>query len=93
MDRESPEVIEKEMQTTRESLTEKVSLLEQQVVGTLQSSTTAVQDTVESVKSAVQDTVDSVTGSVSGVPAGVSRLRSRRSRRTQEMNPNRQNAP
>jgi ElaB/YqjD/DUF883 family membrane-anchored ribosome-binding protein len=64
VDRESPEVIEKEMQTTRESLTEKVSLLEQQVVGTLQSSTTAVQDTVESVKSAVQDTVDSVTGTV-----------------------------
>jgi ElaB/YqjD/DUF883 family membrane-anchored ribosome-binding protein len=64
VDRESPEVIEKEMQTTRESLTEKVSLLEQQVVGTLQSSTTAVQDTVESVKSAVQDTVESVTGSV-----------------------------
>jgi ElaB/YqjD/DUF883 family membrane-anchored ribosome-binding protein len=64
VDRESPEVIEKEMQTTRESLTEKVSLLEQQVVGTLQSSTTAVQDTVQSVKSAVQDTVDSVTGTV-----------------------------
>lgn len=71
MDRESPEVIEKEMQTTRESLTEKVTLLEQQVVGTLQSSTTAVQetvgsvkDTVDSVKSAVQDTVESVTDSV-----------------------------
>ena len=64
MDRESPEVIEKEMQTTRDSLTEKVSLLEQQVVGTLQSSTTAVQDTVQSVKSAVQDTVESVTGTV-----------------------------
>jgi len=54
-------VIEKEMQTTRESLTDKVSQLEQQVVGTFQSSTTAVQDTVDSVKSAVQDTVDSVT--------------------------------
>jgi len=54
-------VIEKEMQTTRESLTEKVSQLEQQVVGTFQSSTTAVQDTVDSVKSAVQDTVESVT--------------------------------
>ncbi|HVK08246.1 MAG TPA: hypothetical protein VM597_05655 [Gemmataceae bacterium] len=64
MDRESPEVIEKEMQTTRESLTEKVSLLEQQVVGTLQTSTTAVQDTVQSVKSAVEDTVQSVTGTV-----------------------------
>jgi len=57
-------VIEKEMQSTRESLTEKVSLLEQQVVGTLQSSTSAVQDTVDSVKTAVQDTVDSVSGTL-----------------------------
>lgn len=64
MANESPEVIEHEMQSTRESLTEKVAQLEQQVVGTLHSSTTAVQDTVDSVKLAVRDTVDSVTGTL-----------------------------
>jgi len=64
MDRESPELIEREMEETRESLTEKVSLLEQQVVGTLQSATSAVQDTVQTVRCAVQDTVAAVTGTV-----------------------------
>jgi ElaB/YqjD/DUF883 family membrane-anchored ribosome-binding protein len=64
MDRESPELIEREMEETRESLTEKVSLLEQQVVGKLQSATDAVQDTVQSVRSAVEDTVATVTGTV-----------------------------
>ena len=65
MDREQPELIEREMEQTRESLTEKVSLLEQKVVGQIQSATDAVQDTVQCVKSAVQDTVQSVTGTVS----------------------------
>jgi ElaB/YqjD/DUF883 family membrane-anchored ribosome-binding protein len=64
MDRESPELIEREMEETRESLTEKVSLLEQKVVGKLESATDAVQDTVQSVRSAVQDTVAAVTGTV-----------------------------
>jgi len=64
MDRESPELIEKEMAETRESLTEKVSLLEQQVVDRIQSASDAVQDTVQSVRSAVETTVDTVTGSV-----------------------------
>lgn len=64
MDREQPEVIERQMEQTRESLTEKVSLLEQKVVGQIQSATDAVQDTVQCVKSAVQDTVQSVTGTV-----------------------------
>src|SRR5215208_6496962 len=53
------------MEQTRESLTEKVSLLEHKVVGQIQSATDAVQDTVQSVKSAVQDTVQAVTGTVS----------------------------
>jgi ElaB/YqjD/DUF883 family membrane-anchored ribosome-binding protein len=65
MDREQPELIEREMEQTRESLTEKVSLLEQKVVGQIQSATDAVQETVQCVKSAVQDTVQSVTGTVS----------------------------
>ncbi|HKA08763.1 MAG TPA: hypothetical protein VKD71_16000 [Gemmataceae bacterium] len=64
MDRESPELIEREMEETRESLTEKVSLLEQQVVEKLQSATDAVQDTVQTVRSAVEDTVTVVSGTV-----------------------------
>jgi ElaB/YqjD/DUF883 family membrane-anchored ribosome-binding protein len=64
VDREQPELIEREMEQTRESLTEKVSLLEQKVVGQIQSTTDAVQDTVQTVKSAVQDTVQCVTGTV-----------------------------
>jgi ElaB/YqjD/DUF883 family membrane-anchored ribosome-binding protein len=64
MDREQPEVIERQMEQTRESLTEKVSLLEQKVVGQIQSATDAVQETVQCVKSAVQDTVQTVTGTV-----------------------------
>jgi len=71
MDRESPELIEREMEQTRESLTEKVSLLENKVVGQIQSATDtvqgtvdSVQDTVQSVKAAVQDTVECVAGTV-----------------------------
>jgi ElaB/YqjD/DUF883 family membrane-anchored ribosome-binding protein len=71
MDRESPELIEREMECTRESLTEKVSLLENKVLGQVQSATdtvegtmTSVQDTVQTVKAAVQDTVQSVTDTV-----------------------------
>jgi len=64
MDSETPELIGKQMEQTRESLSEKVSLLEQQVVGTIQSATDAVQDTVDSVKTAVADTMATVSGGV-----------------------------
>lgn len=71
MDRESPELIEREMEQTRQSLTEKVSLVEEKVVGQLQQATDTVQGTVDSVqetvqtmKSAVQETVQCVTQSV-----------------------------
>jgi len=71
MDRESPELIEREMEQTRESLTEKVSLLENKVIGQLNSATDtvqgtvdSVQETVHSVKTAVQDTVQSVSETV-----------------------------
>ena len=71
MDRESPELIEREMESTRESLTHKVSLLENKVIGqvetatdTVQGTMESVQDTVQSVKAAVQDTVQSVTETV-----------------------------
>ena len=61
-----PEVIREQMQETRESLTEKLETLEQQVVGTVQGATAAVTDTVENVKEAVQETVDTVRDSVQG---------------------------
>ena len=64
MDRETPELIERQMEDTRESLSEKVSQLENQVVGKLQSATEAVQRTVQSVRCAVEGTVASVTGTV-----------------------------
>src|SRR2546421_7432883 len=63
------------MHQTRQSLADKVAALENQVVGTVQSATCAVQETVESVTSAVQDTVctvkETVEGSVSSVSEGV----------------------
>lgn len=65
MDRESPELIEQEMQQTRASLTEKVSALECQVLGTIQNATEAVHSTVESVKAAVQDVSSTVKDTVS----------------------------
>src|SRR5437879_565808 len=71
MDNEPEEVIKHQMLETRASLAEKLETLEQQVVGTVQSATTAVTDTVESVKDAVQQTVEmakeSVTNTVEAV--------------------------
>jgi ElaB/YqjD/DUF883 family membrane-anchored ribosome-binding protein len=60
VDHETPEVIEAKLADTRQSLTEKVSALEETVVGTVQSATTAVTDTVQTVKDAVGDTVGAV---------------------------------
>jgi len=60
MSDESPEVIEQQMQETRESLTQKVSALENQVVDTLHSATDTVSNIVESVKTVVPDTLASV---------------------------------
>jgi ElaB/YqjD/DUF883 family membrane-anchored ribosome-binding protein len=65
VDRETPAVIEAKMADTRQSLTEKVSALEDSVVGTVQSATTAVADTVQTVKDAVGDTVGAVKENVS----------------------------
>lgn len=61
---ETPELIEQQMHDTRESLTDKVAALENQVMGTLQSATTAVQETVQSVRSAVSDTQSTVKDTV-----------------------------
>jgi ElaB/YqjD/DUF883 family membrane-anchored ribosome-binding protein len=60
MDRESPELIKQGMQDTRQSLTDKVAALEQQVFGTIHEATSAVHETVHSVKNAMNDTISSV---------------------------------
>jgi hypothetical protein len=59
MDNE-PEVIRHQMEETRTALSEKIELLEKQVVETVQDATSAVADTVENVKEAVSETVDTV---------------------------------
>jgi ElaB/YqjD/DUF883 family membrane-anchored ribosome-binding protein len=64
MDNEPEDVIKHQMLETRQSLAEKLETLEQQVVGTVQSATTAVTDTVETVKEAVQQTVETAKASV-----------------------------
>jgi ElaB/YqjD/DUF883 family membrane-anchored ribosome-binding protein len=58
MDHEPEEVIKQQMLETRASLADKLETLEQQVVGTVHSASTAVTDTVDSVKEAVQQTVE-----------------------------------
>lgn len=71
MENDSPEVIQERMQRTRNSLTDKVAQLEEQVMGTVQTATDAVQSTVDAVKetvdevrSSVQDSVMTVTDTV-----------------------------
>ncbi|QDU21251.1 DUF3618 domain-containing protein [Urbifossiella limnaea] len=48
-----PDRIEREMEQTRESITAKVSALETQVLGTIQTATTTISDTVQAVKETV----------------------------------------
>ncbi len=64
MDNEPEEVIKHQMRETRASLAEKLETLEQQVVGTVHTATSAVTDTVETVKDAVQQTVEMAKASV-----------------------------
>jgi len=71
MDCKSPELIEQDMHETRQALTDKVAALENQVVGTIQDATTAVQDTVHTVKSAMEETVTNVKDRVSESVASV----------------------
>jgi len=49
----SPDRIEREMEHTRESITAKVSALETQVLGTIQTATNTISDTVQAVKDTV----------------------------------------
>lgn len=66
-----PEVIRQQMDETRTNLTDKLEMLENQVVETVQGTQQAVAETVETVKDAVQDTVQSVKDSVNDTVAGV----------------------
>lgn len=57
---ESPELIEQKMQETRESLTQKVTALEDSVVGSLQNASETVNSIIDSVKTVVPDTLAEV---------------------------------
>lgn len=66
-----PDRIEREMEQTRESITAKVSALENQVLGTIQTATSTIADTVHAVKetvttapTAVKETVQEAVGAV-----------------------------
>jgi len=65
MDNET-EVILEQMEGTRASLAQKLETLENQVVGTIQETTSTVSETVHQVQEAVTDTVETVKESVEG---------------------------
>lgn len=68
----TPEQIEAEMFQTRESLTEKVAALENQVVGTVQTAANTLTDTVDAVKSFVNTAPDAVSDTVEQVATAMS---------------------
>jgi len=77
-DRRSPDELERDMERTRESITEKVAALENQVIGTIQTATDTVSDTVNAVKEtistatgSVSDTVNAVKDTISAAPSAV----------------------
>jgi ElaB/YqjD/DUF883 family membrane-anchored ribosome-binding protein len=67
----TPEQIEAEMFETRESLTEKVAALENQVVGTVQNAANTLTDTVDAVKSFVKTAPETVSDTVVNMVAAV----------------------
>lgn len=68
----TPEEIEREMLTTRESLTEKVVALENQVVGSVQTAADTITDTVQAVRSLVSETPGAVSDTVKQAAAAMS---------------------
>ena len=68
----TPEEIEREMLSTRESLTNKVAALETQVVGTVQTAADTLTSTVESVKSLVSSAPETVSETVKQATSAVS---------------------
>jgi len=67
-----PEEIEREMHQTRESLTEKVTALENQVVGTVQTAADTLTGTVDAVRSFVSHAPETVSETVKQATAAVS---------------------
>jgi len=65
MSDQSPEMIELQMSETRDSLTQKINALEEQVVGTLHNATSTVSDLLDSAKTVVPDTIAGVQAAVS----------------------------
>lgn len=63
---DEPEAIRQEMDETRCSLTEKISILEERVVETVQDASEGVKDTIEKVKVAVEESVCKVKETVGG---------------------------
>ena len=68
----TPDQIELEMAQTRESLTEKVSALESQVVGTVQTAADTISGTVEAVKSLVSSAPETVSETVRQASSAIS---------------------
>lgn len=68
----TPEEIEREMHQTRESLTEKVAALENQVAGTVQTAADTLTGTMEAVKSFVSSAPETVSQTVRQASAAVS---------------------
>lgn len=68
---ENEEVIRADMEETRTALTEKLEVLENQVIGTVQEARSAVSETVETLKDTVGTVKDTVTDTVSAVKESV----------------------
>src|SRR5262245_44710471 len=64
-------VIRADMEETRTALTEKLEVLENQVVGTVKDATSAVSQTVETLKETVGTVKETVTDTVSAVKDSV----------------------
>jgi len=61
---ENEEVIRRQMENTRESLTEKLETLENKLIGSVQEATSAVHEAVQQVRTTVSDSVESVKDAV-----------------------------
>jgi ElaB/YqjD/DUF883 family membrane-anchored ribosome-binding protein len=68
---DEPDLINRQMEATRQSLCDKIETLEQKVVGTVTGAQAAVSDTVNTVKDSVRETVDTVKGTVRDTVEGV----------------------
>jgi ElaB/YqjD/DUF883 family membrane-anchored ribosome-binding protein len=73
MAEEQPEVIREQIRETQESLTSKLSTLEDKVVNTVTDTTESVAETVENVKDSVVETFESVKETVQSTVESVKR--------------------